>query len=176
MTIPASRTRVDMTERSSTGSLHDENKAGQNCQQNIYLLVESADSSVQNYFPGNVLILLNLLMKYRWALNLHCLLARSFTAIPWSLSTITGLCWWRSYSMSDWNYNWFLLKPASDTFFLPRLIFTLPHWISCTLLKMQTLFFLFLCVLSKLHEKSAPKLASIPSYILHFLHPKPVET
>lgn len=53
-----------MTE-SGTGSLHAKNKTGQNCQQNIYLLVESADSSVQNCFPGNVLISLKLLMKYR---------------------------------------------------------------------------------------------------------------
>jgi len=69
MKIPALRAGVDMTERRSTRSLDAENRCSENCQQNICLLTENAGSSIQNYFPGNVLILLSFLMKYRQALK-----------------------------------------------------------------------------------------------------------
>lgn len=82
-----------------------------------------------------------------------------------------GLIQWVIETTMGSFYNLPLtLFPSQDGIYSPSLSFL--H----SLLKMQILLFMFLCVVSKLCEKSTPKLVSIPSYILHFLDPKPAET
>lgn len=115
-----SRSKMHMTERNSTRA---ENKNGQNCQQNIFLPTENDGSSIQNYFPGNELILLNFLMKYRQALKSSLSPSQIIHHHSSESPLVPRLC--HRAMLEELCYNkclksLLLLQSASITFFPPQ--------------------------------------------------------